>query len=210
MITPFDDRSGPGVLVLHSGRGLTEFVETVCSRLARNGFVAYAPDLFDGERPTSVEAADQLKAAFAGDELVAQVEDAAHFLRDSRRVSRRQVGVVGLGFGGELALAAAERDPDPLGALVVYYAFADVDWSALGVPVLGHFAELDPEISGDALSAAQRELEGSAAGGEFKLYAGTEPSFFENEPTARHDPSAARKSWRFTLGFLEESLTSGP
>ena len=52
LVTPHVGR-GPAVPVLHSGRGLTEFVTTVCQRLARDGFVALAPALFDGETPTS-------------------------------------------------------------------------------------------------------------------------------------------------------------
>jgi len=52
LVTPQVGR-GPGVPVLHSGRGPTEVVTTVCQRLARDGFVALAPALFDGETPTS-------------------------------------------------------------------------------------------------------------------------------------------------------------
>ncbi|HET8912257.1 MAG TPA: dienelactone hydrolase family protein, partial [Ktedonobacteraceae bacterium] len=52
--------SGPGVLVLHAWWGLTDVFKQVCDRLAQEGFVALAPDLYHGETTTSVDEAEQL------------------------------------------------------------------------------------------------------------------------------------------------------
>lgn len=206
MVTPFDDRRGPGVLVVHSGRGLTEFVEEVCGRLAHHGFVGYAIDLFDGDRPETIEDAAARKAALDEREALNRLEDAVAFLSGYREVSRDNVAVIGLGFGGELALELADSTPASIGALVVYYGFADIDWAGLEMPFLGHFAELDPEISANSLRAVQRRMLAKERTCEIKLYEGTEPSFFENEDTARYDATAARKSWESTLEFLKWAL----
>lgn len=206
MVTPFDDRRGPGVLVVHSGRGLTEFTEQLCGRLAHHGFVAYAIDLFDGQRPETIEEASAAKSDLDPTEAVSRLEDAVEFLSGYREVSRTQIGVLGIGFGGELALELVDTTPDYIGALVVYYGFADIDWGGLATPFLGHFAELDPEISRSMLRAAQQRVSAGGHRGEFKIYEGTEPSFFEEEPTARFDPTAARKSWETTNEFLRWAL----
>lgn len=206
MVTPFDNRRGPGVLVVHSGRGLTEYIEQVCGRLAHHGFVGYAIDLFDGDRPESIEEASAAKAGLAPSEAVSRLEDAVEFLSGYREVSRTQIGVLGIGFGGELALELVDTTPDHIGALVVYYGFADIDWGGISTPFLGHFAELDPEIPRPKLRAAQQRMLEGRHRCEFKLYEGTEPSFFEEEPTARFDATAARKSWETTNEFLRWAL----
>lgn len=206
MVTPFDDRRGPGVMIVHSGRGLTDYVRQVCTRIAHRGFVGYAVDLFDGETPTTVADAQGAKAALDDERALARLEDGTAFLREFRGVSRDTVGVVGIGYGGELAVRLAERDPDPLGAVVSYYGYHDVDWGNLAVPFLGHFAERDPEISMKTLRAADERLREGGRHGSFKVYAGTEPSFFEDEPTARYDSEAARKSWDRTVEFLQWAL----
>src|SRR5260370_21888204 len=54
--------SGPGVLVLHAWWGLTDFFKQVCNRLAREGFIAPAPDLYHATTTTSIDHADQLSA----------------------------------------------------------------------------------------------------------------------------------------------------
>lgn len=210
MVTPFDDRRGPGVLVVHSGRGMTEFIEQLCGRLAHHGYVGYAIDLFDGARPTSVEEADQCKARLDDGEAVDRLEDAVEFLSSYREVSRPQVGIIGLGFGGELALELADTASANLGALVVYYAYADIDWGGLEVPFLGQYAEFDPEIPHSKLGDAQSRMTATESRSEFKVYEGTEPSFFEDEPTARFDPDKARKSWEVTQRFLRWALLESP
>ncbi len=54
--------AGPGVLVLHAWWGLNGFFKNLCQRLAREGFVAFAPDLYHGQTATTVEDAKRLRS----------------------------------------------------------------------------------------------------------------------------------------------------
>ena len=40
---------GPGILVLHAWWGLSDTIKDVCNRLSEQGFVAFAPDLYNGK-----------------------------------------------------------------------------------------------------------------------------------------------------------------
>ena len=53
---------GAGVLVIHAWWGLNDFFKSVCDRLAKEGFVAIAPDLFEGQVATSITGAKRLRA----------------------------------------------------------------------------------------------------------------------------------------------------
>ena len=55
-------RKGPGVLVIHAWWGLNDFFKDVFDRLAKEGFVAVAPDLFEGQVSTTIGGAKRLRA----------------------------------------------------------------------------------------------------------------------------------------------------
>jgi len=52
----------PAVLVLHAWWGLTDMFTGVSDRLAAAGFVAFAPDLYDGPTATTIADAERLMA----------------------------------------------------------------------------------------------------------------------------------------------------
>src|SRR2546423_6400303 len=75
--------SGPGVVVLHAWWGLTEPFRQVCDRLAQAGFVAFAPDLYQGKTATTVEEAEAVASALNQEEERgrADIPGAGQFLR---------------------------------------------------------------------------------------------------------------------------------
>lgn len=205
LVTPELGR-GPGVLVFHSGRGLTDFVRQLCHRLAREGFVALAPDVFEGETPGTVAKAEALKERRDVDRVARRLEDVAAFLARHESVSRRAVGAVGVGYGAEWACRVASGLGDGCGALVVFYGVGDLDWSTVSASLLGHFAQLDHEFPRSRVEDLRDALRDHGVDHDLFVYQGTEPSFFETDPSARHDPEAAALAWERTLHFLRESL----
>ena len=208
LVTP-DVGTGPGVVVLHSGRGVTGFVRQFCHRLARVGYVALAPDLFEGATPETVEAAEARKAALEGATTARRLEDAAAFLRRHDAVSRRAVGVVGLGYGAEWACTLAGRLGDDCGALVLFYGLGDVEWGDVAAPVLGHFAQLDHEIPRSRVNDLRESLREHGVPHDLFVYRDVEPSFFETDGSARYDAGAARLAAERTFHFLRERLHAG-
>lgn len=205
LVTPEVGR-GPGVLVLHSGRGLTEFVTGFCQRLSKDGFVALAPDLFDGATPTSPEEARAVKDAVDEAALRRRLADSAAFLQGHEEVSRRAVGVVGLGYGAEVACRLVDAGDVDCGAVVLFYGYEPIAWDDVAAPVLGHFAQLDRELPESRVKEIRETLAADGVDHDLFVYPGSEPSFFETDATARHDPDAAQLAWKRTSRFLTAHL----
>jgi len=51
------ESGGPGVLVLHAWWGLKPFFKQVCDQIAEQGFVALAPDLYQGRIANTIDEA---------------------------------------------------------------------------------------------------------------------------------------------------------
>lgn len=193
---------GPGLVVLHSGRGVTPFVERCCHRLAREGYVAVAPDLFDGATPGTVEAARHRKDSLEPGATLRRLEDTAEFLKQYDDTSRRRVGIVGLGFGAEWACDLVAALGDDCAAAVLFYGYRETDWDDVSAPVLGHFAELDHELPRSRIAELRETFRSHGVAHDLFVYGNVEPSFLETDETARHDPEAAQLSWERTVQFL--------
>jgi carboxymethylenebutenolidase len=197
---------GAGVLVLHSGRGLTQFIKHLCHRLSREGFVALAPDLFGGQTPETPETARQVKRQVDQEKTTRAIEDMAEFIRQHESVSRSDIGVIGVGYGAEWACKVAPSLSDLCAATVLFYGYQETEWEAVQAPVLGHFAQLDHEIPESAVNELRDRLRDADVPHDLFVYPNTEPSFFEADTSARYDGEAAKLAWERTREFIRSNL----
>ncbi len=206
--TPESGR-GPGVLVLHAWWGLTEVFTGVCDRLAAEGLVALAPELYpDGATTDSIAEAEKLVDRHDSAPDVAEriVLAAADELRALPTVTGDRIGTIGFSMGAWWALKLSQLRPDDVGAVVTFYGSGGGDFGAARAAYQGHFAENDDFEP----LAGVRELEESirAAGRdvEFHVYPNTGHCFFEpNRPDA-YDASAAALAWERSVSFLKARL----
>jgi carboxymethylenebutenolidase len=198
---------GPGILVLHAWWGLNETIKGVCDRLAQEGFVAFAPDLYHGQVADTIAAAEALGQALDDNYLQAKAEiaEAAQFLHERVGQANDGLAVVAFSLGVYYALDLAATHPEQLRAVVIFYGTGDGDYSSSRAAYLGHFAEEDefePAANVDDLEAALR-----AAGRPvtFHRYEGVGHWFFEPDRTDAYNQAAAELAWERTVAFLQET-----
>lgn len=201
--------SGRGVLVLHSWWGLNPFFRGVCDRLAANGFVALAPDLYGGRVATTPAAARNLRALVTRNRrepvyrtLIRNIE----FLKRHEAVRGSEIGQLGCSMGGHWAFWLAQRKELPLAATVTFYAARSGDYSRTRSSFLCHFADDDDWVSPAAVRELARRLDKAGVSSTFHDYPGTRHWFFESDRTDSFDPAAAGLAWRRTLRFLRTRL----
>jgi carboxymethylenebutenolidase len=196
---------GTGLLVLHPWWGLNQTVLDYAARLASEGFVVLAPDLFgDGEPPaTTIEDAERRATASEADDgvLVEQrALGAADWLVEETGGS---IGAIGFSFGAAYALWLGAKRPDKVQAIAVYYGTAGpVKGQA---PVVGHFATDDQFEPAENIDDLEKQL--TDAGREVTLYRyeGTKHWFAEHD-RPEYDAPAAAMAYSRTLHFLNRHL----
>ncbi|MFN8535220.1 MAG: dienelactone hydrolase family protein [Dehalococcoidia bacterium] len=196
-----------GVVVVQEWWGLDDHIKDVARRLAAEGFVAVAPDHYHGQIAAEPNEAMKLRMRLKEETAVAEMRGAVDYLKGRGDVGDvGGVGIVGFCLGGWLSFLAATRIPD-LGAAVVFYGRApeEQDLAAITAPVLGLYAEDDPNITPNvpSVSAAM-----AAAGKNFTyhIYPGTHHAFFNDTRPEIFDADAARDSWRWVLRFFRQNL----
>lgn len=199
--------SGPGIVVLHSWWGLNAFFKELCDRFAEDGFVALAPDLYNGKVATTVEAAKKLRAqatASRREPAYKVLMAAINSFSDHDGVTSPSVALVGFSMGGHWALWLAQRPELPIVATVVFYAARNGDFARSDSSFLFHFAENDEWVSTASVKKLKRSLDASGKSTSYYDYPGTRHWFFERDRSEAFHSEAAAVAWKRTLAFLAD------
>jgi carboxymethylenebutenolidase len=197
---------GPGVLVLHPWWGLNDTIKGVCDRLAREGFIACAPDLYHGQLAVTIKEAELLSSKLDPEQAKADIAEAVNLLWKRVSPESQGLGVIGFSLGANYAVALSANDPERIRAVVLFYGAGEGDFHSSKAVYLGHFAEIDdyePEIYINGLETALR-----AAGRPvtFYRYEGVGHWFFEPDRPDAYNPPAAQLAWARTISFLRNTL----
>ncbi len=197
---------GNGVLVIHAWWGLNHFFKGVCDRLAKEGFVALAPDLFEGQVANTIAGARSLRAKPKREPTYKTLIHAIEQLTNHPAVKGSTIGVVGFSLGGHWALWLSQRTELPIGATVTFYGARAGDYTSSRAAFLGHFAEKDDWVSDAALKKLKKSLETAGRVAEFFVYPDTSHWFFEFDRADAYNAQAADLAWERTIKFLRKQL----
>jgi carboxymethylenebutenolidase len=201
-------RHGRGVLVIQEWWGLVDHIRDVCDRLAREGFVALAPDLYHGEHTTSPDAAGRLMMHLEIPRAERDLAAAAQALLGHQAVTGPYLGAIGFCMGGQLALFAATRNPR-IGAVVDFYGIHPrvvLDFSQLQAAVLGLFGERDSFVPPEAARKLESDLVSAGRRARIRIFSGADHAFFNDTRPDVYDAGAAAAAWADTLSFLRQEL----
>jgi carboxymethylenebutenolidase len=207
-LAPPPSGHGPGVVVIQEWWGLVDHIREVCDRLAREGFVALAPDLYRGETTTDPDAAGRLMMGLEIPRAARDLDGAVKALLDHDAVDGSRVGAIGFCMGGQLALYAATRNRR-VGAVVDFYGIhpnVTLDLSSLEAPVLGIFAEKDEFVAPEAARKLESDLKGAGKRVQLRLFEGVGHAFMNDSRPDAYDAGAAARAWADTLAFLRAEL----
>ena len=204
---PVGDGPFPGLAVIHEAYGLTEHIRDMTRRLAAEGYVALAADLFYGRSRVIC------MARFMGSLIRGQIE---HFgIRDLKAalttlaaepgVDAERLGAIGFCMGGGFAIAWACTDPR-LKVIAPFYGAnpRPLDAVARSCPVVGSYP--DPDFSTAHGRALDKALDGYEIEHDIKIYPGAKHSFMNSTNPARYNAEASADAWTRVLAFFGQHL----
>ncbi|GAY11315.1 dienelactone hydrolase family protein [Pseudonocardia sp. N23] len=209
--------SGPGLLVFQEIFGVNDNIRGICDRLAGEGYVALAPDMFWRLEPrferkdeSDMEACMAMVGRLDFGDAAGDITAAFAHLRAAPECTGK-VGAIGFCLGGALAYlcaTTARADGHGIDAAVPYYGSAINSMldkaDDLVCPTLFHYGTRDPFIPAENIREVQDAMAGKDvvtvqlhdAGHAFSNW--DAPSFY--------DERAAAEAWPQTLAFLAQHL----
>lgn len=198
----------PAVLVVHENRGLNPYIKDVARRLAKAGFIAFAPDALHplGGYPGNDDEGRNMQSSLDREKIEQDFIAAAKFLK-AHELSTRKLGAVGFCFGGYIVNMLAAAIPDTLNAGVPFYGTpaAKEIRKNIKAPLLIQLAELDTRVN-ESWPDYEADLKANKVEYTMHMYPKANHGF-HNDSTARYDELNAELAWSRTLAFFKKHLT---
>ncbi|HEY6066841.1 MAG TPA: dienelactone hydrolase family protein [Thermoanaerobaculia bacterium] len=207
------DKAGV-VLVIHEVYGLSDWIRAVADHLAKEGFIAVAPDLISGLGPNgggtdSVATRDdvvKLVRALSPEEANARL-DAVRAWAVAQPAANGKTATVGFCWGGARSFGYAAAQPALDGAVVFYGTSPEApELAKIRAWVLGHYGGDDARVNATILPADE-EMRRLRKAYEPHLYPGAGHGFLrQQEDREGANRKATEQAWPRTVAFLRERL----
>jgi carboxymethylenebutenolidase len=214
----------PAVIVYMEIFGVNGHIRKVTERVAAEGYVALAPDVFHRTAPgielgydeTGMSQGIKLLMQLRADEAISDARDAVAFLRERPEARRSKLGAMGFCMGGHLAYLTA-CETDVAAAASFYGGGIAAPQGPGGGPstvsrtprirgrVLCLFGGRDAMITAAQVDAIRSALEARGGRDEVVVYPEADHGFFCDERPTYHAASA-QDAWERVKRLFAETL----
>ena len=206
----------PGILVMHTRRGIGAFVKERTEELAKMGYVAFAADIFGkGVRPVEDGPAGVQSTKFRKDRPLTRLRAQAAFdlIRQHPLVDGGRIGTIGYCLGGMIALELA-RDGAPLLGVGIFHGTLDTPTPRDAKNIKGRALVMtgaeDPVIKQEEVAAFVKEMRDAKVDFQLEMYGSVVHGFTEkhngNDPSrgSAYNERADKLSWAAMSGMFQE------
>lgn len=199
----------PAVIVIQEWWGLDVQTKSIADRFAKEGYLAFAPDVYHGELA-------QLGDGDTAMKLVQKYGPNAHneiaVMFDALKVHpdcNGKVGSVGFCFGGRVSLALSTLRP--VNAVCTFYGGGmqtvfDQLRANLKAPVLGFFGDADVSIPAGTIEEFDKLLDDVGVEHEVITYPNSGHAFFRDSDPGVYKPEASKDAWERAKKFFAKNL----
>ena len=223
--TPDGPGPFPGVVISQHLGGVDQFIQETSVRLAEEGYVVIAPDLYhrldaiEGESTPEKLLARLANLTDTG--VIADNNAAVEWLKASS-LSHESIGIVGFCMGGRIVYMMAGENSAFKAAVSFYGSRTQENWGSdprptpfdllanAYCPILGLFGEDDKDPNPEKVQELSAELTKHGKAHEFHSYPGAAHAYMNYTNEAAYREDAAKASWPVTLEFLERHLSKVP
>jgi carboxymethylenebutenolidase len=207
---PAADGPRAAVIVVQEWWGLNEHIRDVARRVAREGYLAIALDLYSrqGHRvATEPNLAAQLMGALKKEDGIADLETTIEWLRAQKQTQSARIGITGFCMGGSYAMLLPCETHEIAASAPFYGEIPDDDkLRNLACPIFYAYGENDGWIQRKDVDRLASTLKKFDKRGEVKVYNGCSHGFFNDTRKDVYRPAEAKDAWERTLKLFAEYL----
>ena len=199
-----------GLVIIHEWWGLNAQIKDEAKKLAREGYVALAVDLYRGQVTRDPGQARRLSRSLPRERALRDMRAAIAFLKSRPNVRPDKIGSLGWCMGGGQNLILAINSPE-LSACVIYYGGLTSDRERLrriNCPVLGIFGEEDRAIPVAGVKTFEKAMKYLGKDISIYIYPRAGHAFANPTRGSSYRSEATADAWNKTLAFFNKHLMS--
>ncbi len=217
---PADRKNAPTVMVVQEIFGVHEYIQDVCRRLAREGYCAVAPDLYQRAGDvTKVQNIPQIISEFVlrtpDAQVQADLDATAAWVKASGEGDAAKLGITGYCWGGRVVWLYSAHNP-ALKAGVAWYGRlagtpefpqvkSPIDLAGeLKAPVLGLYGGKDQGIPLDTVEQMREAIKKAGKPSEIVVYPEA-PHGFHADYRPGYVADAAQDGWKRLLEWFRKN-----
>jgi carboxymethylenebutenolidase len=199
----------PTVIVIQEWWGLDAQTKSIADRFAKEGYLAFAPDLYHGELARLGDNDTAMKLVGKYGPHAHHDLTAAFDALKTHPACNGKIGSVGFCFGGRMSLMLSTLRP--LDAVCTFYGGGmqtvfDQLRIKLKAPVLGFFGDADESIPAGTIEEFDTLLDEVGVKHEVITYPNSGHAFFRDSDPSVYKPEASQDAWNRAKKFFAQNL----
>jgi carboxymethylenebutenolidase len=211
--TPAGKGPFPGIIVIHEWWGLNDWVKEQASKLADQGYVTLAIDLYRGKVATTPNEAHEFMGGVPQDRAKRDLQAAFNFVQSQSNVKKDRIGAIGWCMGGGYALQLAIDQPSLRADAINYgvYDYASLaknteEIKKINASILGLFGAQDRGIPTNDLKAFVDAMAKQGKKADFSIYPDAGHAFENPNNKDGYRPKDTQSAWKRIVIFFSDTL----
>ena len=198
----------PGIIVVHEWQGINEYAKKRAVDLAKEGYVAFALDMYGDGKEVSREEARSMSGKIGTDYPLVQkrFNAALDILKGAEYTDPDRIGAIGYCFGGGVVLNMARLGTD-IDGVVGFHSSINTGLTAekgdINTKILAIQGDQDPAAPRERQEAFIEEMKAAEADFTYIVYGNLPAHNFTNPAGSSYYEDEAKMAWASMLVFFD-------
>lgn len=192
-----------GLVLIPDAYGLDDFTKAEADRLASQGYLTLAVDIYNGRMTTDPGDLANLIQNLNSDTVMKTVDAGIRLFRESPKFRADHVVVMGWGTGARYALQTLRDNKIAVDGAIMFYGPCPTPDHELGnfyAPLCAVYSDRDPATTHDVVLNFQQRMK--AAGNDAECWFMAAGAGWSNPKSKTYNPGEDREAWKVAQPFL--------
>jgi carboxymethylenebutenolidase len=189
-----------GLVLVPDAYGLDDFTKRQAERLAADGYIAAAVDIYNGKQLTDPGQIANMVANLDGPTVLKTIDAGVRLFHESPKFRVDHVVVIGWGIGANYAWQAAHDEDGPDGAILFYGPVQSGKMEKCPAPICALYSDRDPAVTHDQVLDFQHAMRD--AGNDFAAWFIAADSGWSNPQSKYYNPVEDGEAWKVAEPFI--------